>query len=344
MKKFLIIFISIIHIVLGTSFAHAQSFLPTDGDFSNVPGVGIDANDIDIDISPESPTAFEVVTLRLDSNIIDLNRTDISWYVNGSGVLSGTGQRSLTTKIGDYGSINDVAVRVTVGNKVIQKTIDLSPADIVMTYQALDAYAPPFYPGKRIAPTEGVIRIVAMPNFVSGGSPMNISKGVYTWKRNKKALPGVGGYGKNYITVKNDKLIGTETFSVRASDINNTVHGEKTFTFVPRNPEIHFYQKIWNQPNLAQALDGGFTMNSKNTTVVAVPYFFSRDNSFWTNTTINWSLNGTPLIVEDIKNPLALSLEDPGEPGQNTLELTMKHAVNIFQETTKNFTVVFSNR
>lgn len=335
---FLIVFFSLI---LCGSFVHAQSFLGADGDFSNVPGIGIDASDIDIEMSPEYPTAFDAVDIRLNSNIVDLNRVPIAWYVNGSQILSGIGQRSIKTKIGDYGSVNDVAVRITVDNKTIQKTIDLSPADITMTYEAIDAYVPPFYPGKKIAPPEGVVRIVAMPNFISDGSLMDASKGVYVWKRNKKSLTGSGGYGKNYITIKNDKLVGEESFSVRASNITNSVSGEKSFTLTPRDPQIHFYQKLWNQPHFAQVLDGGFSMNSNSTTVVAVPYFFSRNGNNWNDLNIDWSINDSPLIIEDLKNPFTLVLNHPGASGRNALGLNLAHTTNLFQEAVKNFTVTF---
>ena len=323
------------------SFTDAQSFLGADGDLSSVPGVGISAADIDMTLTPEYPSAFDTVEIYLDSNIVDLNRVSIIWYVNGAKVLDGIGQRSITTKIGDYGSINDIAARITVDNKTLQKTINLSPADITMLYEAIDAYAPPFYPAKKLGSTEGIVRIIALPNFTTGGTPMDPSKGVYTWKRNKKALPGAGGYGKNYITVRNDKLYGQETFHVRASSINNTESGERSFTFNPTEPKIHFYQKIWNQPNFAQALDGGFTMNTNSTTVVAVPYFFSRENTLASDLSIDWSINNTPLFIEDAKNPLTLVLNHPGSSGQNTLGLKLNHLTNTFQEAVASFKVNF---
>jgi hypothetical protein len=210
-----------------------------------------------------------------------------------------------------------------------------------MMYEALDAYVPPFYPGKKIAPTEGVVRIVALPNFTSGGDNMDPSKGVYIWKRNKKALTGAGGYGKNYLTIKNDKLVGEEVFSVRASDVNNSVSGEKSFTLTPGQPQIHFYQKLWNQPNFAQALDGGFTMKSENTTVMAVPYFFSKGASGWNMLDIAWTINNSPLIIEDIQNPTTLTLNNPGTSGKNTLGLKINHLLNTFQEGVNTLPVSF---
>jgi hypothetical protein len=323
------------------SFVHAQSFLGADGDFSNIPGIGIDANDIDIEMTPEFPSAFDTVTIRLDSNIVDLNRVTISWYVNGSKLLDGVGQRSLQVKIGDYGSVNDVAVRIDLGNKTIQKTIDLSPADITMMYEALDAYVPPFYPGKKIAPSEGVVRITALPNFNTSGGSFDTTKGVYIWKRNKKSLPGAGGYGKNYLTVKNDKLIGSETFSVRASSIDNRVSGEKSFELVPGNPQIHFYQKLWNQPSFAQALDGGFSMSSDAITIQAVPYFFSKNTVLANDLDINWSINDSPLIIEDLKNPFTIIFNNPGSRGRNTLGLQLTHINNIFQEAKNSLSITF---
>lgn len=328
----------LLYFAFCASFAHAQS-LNLEDSFSNIGGVT--ASDIDIEMDPEFPTAFETVNITLDSNIIDLNRVPISWYVNGSQLLSGTGQRNLKVKIGDYGSINDVAVRIDTGNKTLQKTIDLSPADITMMYEALDAYAPPFYPGKKIAPSEGIVRIVAIPNFTTSGGILDQQKGVYVWKRNKKALPGVGGYGKNYLTIKNDKLVGEETFSVRASDINNSVSGEKSFTLTPGQPQIHFYQKLWNQPSFAQALDGGFTMNNDSTTIVAIPYFFSRTGNGWDDLNIDWSINNTPLIIEDLKNPFTIVFNNPGSGGRNTLGLQLSHINNIFQEATNSLNVAF---
>jgi hypothetical protein len=340
MKKTITIIYICLLAVVPMVFAHAQ-ILPGNGDFSNVPGIGIDAGDIDVTTTPEFPSAFETVTIRLDSNIIDLNRVSITWYVNGARILEGIGQRSITTKIGDYGSTNDIAARINVENKTIQKIIDLSPQDITMLYQAIDAYAPPFYPGKKLAPTEGIIRIIALPNFTTDNNVLDPSKGVYIWKRNKKALPGTGGYGKNYLTIQHDKLRGQEDISVRASSINGAESGEKLFSFIPAEPKIHFYQKLWNQPNFAQSLDGGFTMNGQSTTVVAVPYFFSIENSLVDDLSINWSINNSPLLIEDLQNPLTLVLNNPGSSGKNTLGLNITHTKNIFQEAIRSFMVTF---
>lgn len=337
MKKHMI-FSVLLGLALCGSFAHAQSLNLEDG-FSSLGGVT--ANDIEIEMDPEFPAAFDTVNIRLDSNIIDLNRVPISWYVNGSQLLNGTGQRSVKVKIGDYGSINDIAVRIDTGGKTIQKTIGLSPADITMMYEALDAYVPPFYPGKKIVPTEGVVRIIAIPNFSSGGNTMDASKGVYIWKRNQKALVGAGGYGKNYLTIKNDKLVGEEVFSVRASDLNNSVSGEKSFTLTPGQPQIHFYQKTWNQPNLAQALDGGFTMRSDSTTIQAVPYFFSKATAFASDLDINWTINGSPLIIEDLKNPFTIVFNNPNSSGRNTLGLELTSINNLFQEAKNSLNVTF---
>ena len=59
----------------------------------------VNASDIDVAITPENPGAFETVSLRLDSNSIDLNRYVIQWVTDSFEQKSGMGMRTNRTTL-----------------------------------------------------------------------------------------------------------------------------------------------------------------------------------------------------------------------------------------------------
>ncbi len=339
-KTFFLIFITIFCITINTSISSAQFSLPGDSGLSDIVGIGVDENDIDLELNPESPSAYDTVTLRLTSNSVDLNRYPITWYINGAKQLSGIGERSFKTTLGDYGSATDIQVAVKLDGESIEKGIILQPQDVTLLWEAVDSYVPPFYPGKKLPSREGIVRVAAIPNFTTtGGNILPSKQGVYIWKRNGSIATGMGGYGKDSLLIKHNKIRANEEISVSVSDVANTTTADRGMTLSFFDPVIHFYHKVFNTPEYARTIDNGFTMNTGETTIIAVPYFFSMLENAYKDLKIDWKINNESFTVEDTENPLALTLQGDIPNSANVFNLSLSGNKNIFQSATRSLNV-----
>ncbi len=104
----------------------------------------VNESDIDVIVDPEFPAAFQNVSIRLDSNSIDLNRYPIQWFVNDIPKVVGIGKRDYSITSGSYGSNMQILVVITTGGTSIRKTINIAPRDVTVLWEAIDSYTPPF--------------------------------------------------------------------------------------------------------------------------------------------------------------------------------------------------------
>lgn len=318
----------------------AQSYDSFDQAFTDASSVN--ASDIDITINPEFPQAFETITLRSESNSTDLNRYRASWYVGGSLKLSGIGKRNFDITLGDYGTTTTVTYVVELPEKSISKTLNFSPADASIIWEAVDSYVPLFYKGKKLPSSESLIRINAIPNFTtSNGATIPAESAVYLWKRNKQLIPNSGGYGKKSVLIQHNSLRNNELISVHVSDKNNTQSADREISIPIYEPVIHFYSQPYHQPNLGIALDDGFTMRTDTMNVIAVPYFFSLSDQSWSDTNQTWRLNKDELSITDRENPLLLNISRASETGSNVFSLTMKGITKTLQSASGGFRLDF---
>lgn len=327
-------------VVFYSGAVAAQSYDSFDQAFTDASSVN--ASDIDITINPEFPQAFETITLRSESNSTDLNRYRASWYVGGSLKLSGIGKRNFDITLGDYGTTTTVTYVVELPEKSISKTLNFSPADASIIWEAVDSYVPLFYKGKKLPSSESLIRINAIPNFTtSNGATIPAESAVYLWKRNKQLIPNSGGYGKKSVLIQHNPLRSSELISVHVSDKNNIQSADRELSIPIYNPVIHFYEQPYHQPKLARALDNGFIMNTDTVTITAIPYFFSLSDAVWSTTNITWRLNKNELTITDTENPLVLSINRASDTGSNVFSLNIEGITKTLQKASSGFRLDF---
>ncbi|HEV7702341.1 MAG TPA: hypothetical protein VGO63_02780 [Candidatus Paceibacterota bacterium] len=297
---------------------------------------------ISVDLSPQSPSAGENTTITLSSYATSLDSISISWFVNGKKVSSEIGGKSFTVAAPAVGSTTTVRVVLAFPDGELEKKVVISPAVMVLLYEATDSHVPPFYRGKALPTADSEIKVVAMPEIKNASgivSPKNI---VYAWKKNYTNDAEGSGYGKNFFTFTNDYLENGDTVSVTASTTDGQRSLEASLDIRVSQPQISFYKNdailgtIWEQ-----ALKGGHKILGDEI-IVAEPYFISPKELRSPSLVWNWFINGnlTNNILDYRKNWLPVKVES-GVSGVSTLSLELENNEQLLGTASKQINVEF---
>ncbi|MES2023455.1 MAG: hypothetical protein V4439_02115 [Patescibacteria group bacterium] len=304
-------------------------------------GAQSQGTDISLDITPSFPSPNQNVSATVSTVSFDLNHSNITWLLNGTPSLEGIGKKEFSFSVGDAGSQTSVEVKILApdGN-LIDKVIVINPAGMDLLWEAYDSYAPPFYKGKKLVPSEGSFKVVAIPNLQSRGQRIPSSNLSYNWKQDNEAQQDLSGYGKDYYVFKNNYLDNDNTVEVTASSVAGNSVSTKSITLTPGNPKIVFYEK---DPTTGikweKSLQNGFFIPQGGTSIVAMPYFFSPNDISSSDMTFDWSFNGSDINTPSTKN--ILSVKPGTTAGQTAIKVNIKNATTYFQELEKELDVSF---
>lgn len=326
--------------------ANAVSADAVPDDLSNGTGsydTGPTADDINVSFSPQNPGAFQDVTITTDSDYLDLNRYNTSWFVDGTRVAEGVGQRKITFKTKGYGQQTSIVILVQLPDQVIKKTLSFKPQDMTLTWEAVDSYVPPFYQGKALLPREGIVKAVAIPNFSDGTGPQNDpTEDVYDWSRNENTDNDASGYGKDSYSFKNSNLRDSEDIGVTASNTDDSDEASQTITVNTYTPKILFYQKDDTTGITDPVAKTSIDLAANSSTIVAQPFFFSTIQNNPNPLTYDWTMNDTPITLADPNSNNSVDLQNPGGSGTATLGLDMSNPNSLFQSALAQLSISFN--
>ena len=179
-------------------------------------------NNLSLITEPASPAPETQVTARVESFLFDLNRSKISWQVNGTTKKSAIGGVDFSFQLGKAGSVTNVkAIVDTPDGTRIEKELSIRPAGVDIAWEARST-TPPFYKGKALFPPEGDATLVALPALRDGsGNLIPESSLIYRWTVDREVQGSASGYGKN-------------TYSFQGSVLSNPV-SVKVEVARPRN-------------------------------------------------------------------------------------------------------------
>lgn len=271
------------------------------------------ADNVILSLSPQNPGPEENVTASVSTFAFDLERSKISWSVGGKLMSEGTGTKNFTFKTGKVGSRTTLTVSLTPpgGTKVSKSlVIQIAAADIL--FQSLNSYPPPFYRGRAMPSRESEILTLALPVGTIAGRTLKVGDFIYTWTKNG-VLAGnsSSGFNKNSFVFTNRLIDATENIGVEMSELKNNLRISREIAIPLGNPEIIFYERdplggiIYNR-----AISGELKLTKAETTLVATPYFFSKNGEILK---YSWFFN------------------DELVPGQTGRELTIKKPDGIGQ-------------
>ena len=296
----------------------------------------VQTEDIVLSLNPQYPKVNESVTASLSSYSTDLNKSKISWTLNGQLSAENVGQKNFSFNTGTAGMQTIVSVQIqTSDGSFVNKQITISPADVDILWEAIDTYVPPFYKGKAISPSEGKIKAVAMP------SSINNQTYIYNWKLDGTNKLDSSGYGKSSYSFKNSYLETANTIEVSVSDLYNNNIGSGKIVTRPGTPKILFYEKDsilgtkWEK-----SLGSGFAISPSGQTFVAEPYFFSPKNLNSGDLNIKWTLGGSTINTPTIPNELSIK-PTTGQSGSSTIDFSINNIKTLFLSLDKTLNVNF---
>ncbi|HEU0085540.1 MAG TPA: hypothetical protein VFQ59_01105 [Candidatus Paceibacterota bacterium] len=299
-------------------------------------------SDINLSLSPLYPAPFQDVRAVLSSQTVDLNKTLISWSLDGQVTIRGVGKKDFQFKAGALGSVTNITASIeTIEGVSLQKNISVKPAEIDMLWEAPDSYVPPFYKGKALASSQSKLKVVAMPSFMTEGGMVKNTNLSYIWSKDGKSQSQYSGWGKNYIIFQNSYLDRQNEVSVQVSDITGNMKAGGLTNLTTGNPKILFYRSdpIFGT-DWGRALSTEYSINPDGETIIAEPYFFSEKNVTSPNISMKWFLNGQEIDNPAPKNALSLILQT-GEKGTAIIKTTVENTKALFQESSKELRLNF---
>jgi hypothetical protein len=308
-----IIFVGLFFIL--PSFSHAQ-MLGGPGEFQII-------------LSPEYPRPFDSVVARLESSYFNLSGASVEFFVDGVEIDTQDGKRVQFT-VGGAGSRTTLTVKLTAEGAVYTQELQIYPAEVSLILEPQSS-TPPFYEGAKLLPSEGLVRLVALPNLRKvGGELIPASELVYEWKLGSRNLNDYSGIGRSVLTAIAPVQYRNADIVLTVRDQNNSVAAQTRMPITPLEPYIRAYRK---DPlmgvMLNDSIEGNYTLRSEEETFTAVPFFFTNTPS------ISWNVGGNQSAGEDITVRREGTAEGRASVSVSAIDLTKNQAVS------NNFTILF---
>lgn len=297
-------------------------------------------NYLEIKTVPENPGPSEMVRVSIESYLTDLSKATISWTLNGKVVDRGIGRKSFSFQNGPSGKTTRLTISIaTNAGENVTKELSWDPIGLTILWEA-DTYTPPFYKGKALLTAQANVKSVAIPDNTNGQNALSAGSLVYVWEKDGVVASEFSGYGKNFLSFTAPKPYGDAKVKVRASSVNNSINSETRVNLSLSQPVILFYEKnpilgvLYNQPFGAET-----TLSKKEFTVVAEPYFFSRETSEVPTIKYDWAVNNKS--TQSYGRSITLR-NDTGEKGESVVSLSMRGLKQTFQNASKELRVHFT--
>jgi len=306
---------------------------------------GLNGNFLELTISPRNPEPMQNVKVTLNSSFYDLNRSKITWLVNGVEKKTEMGLKEFTVQAGKNGSKTIIKTLVETQNDGLRE-IETSfiPSVVDLVYESL-SYTPPFYKGKTLNPNQGVVLVTAIPELIKNtGEKISAKNLIYSWKKDGKVQQTVSGLGKNVFVFSGTVPIRDIVIDVTVSSIEGDITAFKQTTITNVSPKIIFYE---NSPiygiMMNKAITNPVNMLTDEFNVLAVPYFFSASYANTPDLDYAWSMNGNTVSTQDPKNSFTTRIDTPGS-GTANIGLKISNNVRIFQFVDNNYSINFNKQ
>jgi hypothetical protein len=295
-----------------------------------------------INLNPERPEPFQKVTVSLLSYSFDLDRSKITWQVNGQTKNTQMGLKEFITQAGKNGQkITVKAIIETPNDGIREVETSFTPTLVDLVYE-VPSYTPPFYKGKALNPNQGIVSVTAIPELIdTNGQKIKAQDVIYAWKRNGKVEQAASGLGKNNYVFSGSVPIRDSVVEVTASSLDNTLYATKQINITNISPKIVFYE---NSPIYGLMLNKAITkpvnMLTDEFSVLAVPYYFTAGYPNSPALDYVWTMNGTTVGNQDPKNSFTTRVDKPGS-GTANIGLKINNNVRIFQFAENGYSINF---
>lgn len=321
-------------IILLARPVEAQTLEPLGGQTSNLA----------VRVVPSRPGPNQSVKVMIESYATDLDRAEISWFLNNKPSEKNAGQKTFSFRTGPPGSLSSILIVVrTTDGEVLQQVVDIRPATVDLLWEA-ESYTPPFYKGKALYPYQGTVRIVAIPNIITeNGGALNPKSLVYDWKIDGNPVTSVSGYGKSFISFTGSVPLKPVTVAVEVSSMDQTYVAEGKTTLSPVQPGVVFYEDnplagvLYNK-----ALGRNVSLVNEEMKIAAIPYFVGVSKRDADTLKYDWQINNQSILSGSDQSSLTFR-QDKGGKGSSAISLQVSNRAKIFQFSQNNLLLSFGN-
>lgn len=279
----------------------------------------------------------ENIVLEIVGYSYDINSAEIVWYKNGSKL--GYSSKSITVTFPEYGKYDTYKSSINIGNNFFEIYYTLGAESVDLLYEADNSYTIPFYKGRPLPIKQSVIKVSAIPVFLSSGSIQNTSESVYNWKHNKTNQANYSGLGKRFYLFQNSFFYTSENIEVAANKLNSDKVASGFVDIGLQSPEVILFQ---NNPALGVLFNknlssGLFIPKNTEYSVVAYPYRFSVKKPDDSDLNYNWKINNEKINTPEQKN--ILNIRTGPESGYSVINLNIDSKSKLYQENSKSIYV-----
>lgn len=297
------------------------------------------SSDFSIEMVPDNPRPNQAVSAKIVSYQFDVNRSDISWILDGKTIASGTGEKTADFVLPSLGKESVLTVNIITNQGVkTSKTRKFSGSDIDFLWSA-NTSVPAGYRGKALAGRKAFVKITALPNLYLASGITSRSNLVYEWTFNYKNLPDDSGVDKNTLLIRLNDL-GDYVIGVKVSTKDKRTSFQKFLHLSAEgvSPKAVFYQDDPLEGAFyGKALGGKISLKTKDINIRAEPYFFNQEDG---KAVYKWSMNGKS--VKSGKKPNTISLVSEESSGQARISFEMEKEVeNSLQSASGGVNIAF---
>lgn len=242
---------------------------------------------LEIMLTPEYPRPYQTVSVRPASTLIDLTASEVVVSSNGTVVSRGSGSAPVNVTIGGPGSVTTIRVSATTGGQTYTKELRIRPADVSLIVEPLTS-SHPFYMGGTGVASEGLLRLIAFPDFRNtNGIRVDPATLVYTWRLGDQVLQEQSGIGKSYLSATAPVRYRDTIVTVTVATADSAIVAQAQAVVAPIDPIVRIYRSDpLLGPLFNQALTGTAALTGDEETFRAVPYHFAGAPA------ITWLVNG----------------------------------------------------
>lgn len=299
---------------------------------------------IDINVSPESPKPNDDVTITVETYGLDLNSTNIQWSINGKEKLRGNGEKRFTFNVGNAVESRVVLNIYPKNQPTITKSFIFNPSNIDLLWQA-ETYTPPFYKGKALFSPESSVTMVAIPNFINGNTRANDSNVVYKWSIDREVQGDYSGYGKNTLNYTSSILSEDKTIDVEAYPSGqDSRKGVGSVDLSPKNSFVLFYEdNPTNGIMFNFSLMNQINLGKRNESKISVfPYNFSINNKS-SGLEYTWYVNSEKINIPKTTNTVTIKRNTSEKVDIASVLVDITNPSHIMQATQNGIDFLFSN-
>lgn len=291
-----------------------------------------------ITLTPEFPKAFDEVRILIDSSTINLDSSTITWKADGRTILRGSGEKSTSILVGDYGKTTSVQVVIDTGSDIIVRDIPITPNYIDLIWQA-NTYTPSFYKGKALFTSESSIKIVAVPHIIQNGKLLNDQELYFQWIQNNGIV--LSGIGKNVFSYDHFFIKKSDTIAVQISLPNGNVLAKNQLVMNTDRPKIMLYEEDPLLGTLSQkAILDKNILERKETVIKVFPFFFSINTPSDRKLEYQWFINNTEL-TDGTREKIIFRIEDDSKKGSSVANLRVTDTKKQVQSENRTLSFTF---